>query len=239
MSFCMRRRVVRTHLGRVRRYSQVVVSTRTLRGARDHPVQNAHAPVAGPSPRLSDGARDKTKCQYCPQFSTPPRNWGPPNSGRHSHNLFSRNRELFEALTVVVTFLPFWVGKFRRRAKLRCSIVHHFFPGRQNLAVIRNKRGSKQEGHARDGILSGRRNFGRETKFWPVRGVIGRIAKSCEHELPVRACRPHTEPASAPRGLHGAEATIACHSTGARGCQYRVCYCPSLQGASQTKAKEA
>ena len=33
--------------------------------------------------------------------------------------------ECLETLAVVVTFSPFWAGKFRRHAKIVCVIVHH------------------------------------------------------------------------------------------------------------------
>src|SRR3989337_980436 len=45
---------------------------------------------------------------------------------------FLRLRGRFATLTAVVTFSPFWAGKFHRRAKIRslCVIVHNHYHGR-------------------------------------------------------------------------------------------------------------
>ena len=100
----------------------------------------------------------------------------------------------FETLAAVVTFSTFWAGKFHRHATNRVS---YFPPLPRRIPTKQNKKykseASKYEERARDDISSGRRNFGRETIFHPVRDVIcvglQRRSRSDEHELPAKSFR--------------------------------------------------
>ena len=156
--------------------SRVAVSTWTLRRARERPGRSPDAPVAWSSRRLSYVNRHIEMPTLPPIFDTT-LGLGATKPHATCPHPFLHPRERSETLAVVVTFLPFFAGEAPRHAYMACVIVHRCHDV-SPTKKIQNKRiykreGRKNEERARDGISNGGRNFGRETKFPPVRDVIG------------------------------------------------------------------
>ena len=95
---------------------------------------------------------------------------------------------------------------------------------------------------AGDETLGGKRNYS------PYGTGSGRRFKSDEHELPVRpfrgrkwggggACLPSYGIVFLPHAAFTGRSHDRMRSTGAGGCENRVCYCQSLRGVSPTKAR--
>jgi hypothetical protein len=151
-----------------------------------------------------------TSCPFCPQFSTPSRDWGPPNSVPRDYSRFYTSGRALGRSPSWSLFRHFGrenpavMPKKKRRVLL--FTVATASP-RQNKTKIYKREGSNNEERARDEISDGGRNFGRETKT--------RRSKPGKHELPVKAFRqgrarlPPTDSALAPRGLHGTGGAIA------------------------------
>ena len=100
----------------------------------------------------------------------------------------------FQTLAVVVTFSRFLAGKFHRMPKIGCVFtIATPYPDKTKQKIQKGGIQIKYEERARDDISSGRRNFGRETTFHPVRDVIrvgsARRSRSGQHELPVKSFR--------------------------------------------------
>jgi hypothetical protein len=81
--------------------------------------------AGAPMPRLRGPPRGhptlagkKKKCPFCPYFSTPPWDWGPPNS-------------------VVRSYTHFYTSRSALRHSRSWSLFRHF--GRENLAVCQNR----------------------------------------------------------------------------------------------------
>jgi hypothetical protein len=65
------------------------------------------------------------ECPYCPQFSTPSRIWGPPNSVPRSYTRFYTSGSGLTHARSWSFFSSFWAGKSPRLAKIACIVVHH------------------------------------------------------------------------------------------------------------------
>ena len=172
----------------------MAVSTRPLRRARGRPCRSPYAPAAGSSPRPSHVARTKGMTVLPPIFDTIPELGATKLRATFPYPFLILTGR-FETLAAVVTFSRFWAGKFHRHATNRYRYgppLPRRIPTKQNKKY--KSEGSKYEERARDDISCGRRNFGRETTFHPVRDVIGvglaRRSRSDEHDqLPVKPFR--------------------------------------------------
>ena len=107
-----------------------------------------------------------TNCPFCPQFSTPPRVWGPPNSVlRDNTRLYTSGSALGRSLS-----RNFWAGKFRRHAKRPRVVVHRCHgvspakrtqnKGNTEGGDPKTKHGHETELRTGDKTMGGKRNFG-------------------------------------------------------------------------------
>jgi len=89
-------------------------------------------------------------------------------------------RERVGTLAAVVTFSPFWAGKFHRPAKNRARVCYcspsprRLHENTKQRIYIYKREGSKNEERARDGILGGK------TKLRTARGVTGRSGEKAD-----------------------------------------------------------
>jgi hypothetical protein len=120
LRFGMRRRVVWTRPERGREPSRVTLSTRPPRRSRSKSNRSPYAPVALCFRRPSQ----TYEMPVSPLIFDTTLGVGATEVRATCLYPFLQLRERFETVAAEVTFSPFWVGKFRRRAKTGCVIAH-------------------------------------------------------------------------------------------------------------------
>ena len=237
---------MRTRPGRGTWPSRVAVPTRPLRRARG---RSPFVPVAGSSPRPSYVARDKSRNdRFAPNF-------------RHHPGIGGHQTPCYVPIPVFTPpgalldtrgrghFFAILGGKNPPSCQnivCYCSPLPRRLHDKKKITKYKSEE-HRQEERARGDVSRRRRNFGRETKFQPVRARRDRSDRHGDRHPANGAAREVlTAKMGVPPsyGLHfgytrpsftGPQQCTRVHSTGAGGCENRVCCCPSLRGLPPTK----